>query len=179
MNSQVGSRGEDRVCLSGLFSHIKATNVCRCTLQPEFPHSAAPANRRKSDVYVFPADSIHHSHPCFRLRLPPWGPPHLHWAPQVSQPFVTSNIWWHVSAECGIHTTFNSLISVHQRRECRRCPTSPSLSCTPCTFWQLSLATWPLKVRAVVPGTVLQVVFTYKCLYKNQVVSAFIDIYCC
>lgn len=41
-----------------------------------------------------------------------------------------------------------SLILVHPSRECRRCPTSPSLSCTLCTSWRLSLATWPLKVRA-------------------------------
>lgn len=43
-----------------------------------------PSNLRKSHVYLFLTDSIHHSHPCFRLCLPPWGPPYLHWAPQVS-----------------------------------------------------------------------------------------------
>lgn len=56
-------------------------------------------------------------------------------------------IWRHVSVIIFYPLTF-SLISVRPSRECRRCLTSPSLSCTLCTSWRLSLATWPLKVRA-------------------------------
>lgn len=49
---------------------------------------------------------------------------------------------------CRMWQLCNFLISAHRRRECRRCPTSPSLSCTLCTFWPPSLATWLSKVRA-------------------------------
>lgn len=95
INSQVGSSGQNRVCMSGLFFNIKATNVefCRCTRLPEFPHLFWEVNPRKSRVCVFLTDGIHHSHLGFRLCLSPWSPPYLHWAPKVSHLSVACNIW--------------------------------------------------------------------------------------
>lgn len=92
-------------------------------------------------------DSIHCPYLGFCLCLPPWGPAHLHWAQQVGQLAVICNIWLHVSAEYYIHVIFTRLIAAQQRRGCRRCPTSPSWSCTPCTSSQLSSGTWPFTVR--------------------------------
>lgn len=106
------------------------------------------------------SDGLHHPHPGVRLCVPPRGPAHLHRAPQVSDPSFNRDIWYHSCAEFGILSTFISLILVQRRRGCSRCPTSPSSSCTPCISLQLSLAIWPLKVRAAVPGTVLEFVFT-------------------
>lgn len=55
---------------------------------------------------------------------------------------------WLEAYRCRMWQWLNFLISAHREQECRRCPTSPSLSCTLCTFWPPSLATWLSKVRA-------------------------------
>lgn len=55
---------------------------------------------------MFLADSVHYSHPRFRLRVPPRGPPHLHRAPEVSRP-PSPRICQRIGAERGSYATFS------------------------------------------------------------------------
>lgn len=92
-------------------------------------------------VHFF-TDGLHNPYFGFRFCLPPRGFAHLHRAAKVSpcKPVVFTTglcrMWLSF-----FFTTPKFLISVHQRRRCKRFPIFPSLLCTPCTFWLLCLAT--------------------------------------
>lgn len=96
MNSQVGGRQRgDPVRLLVLVS---------C---PDTRHSVPASDLLcQSHTFVFLADGVHHSHSRFRLRLSPGGPPHLHGAPQVSQPLSACDVCQRIAAECGSCATF-------------------------------------------------------------------------
>lgn len=134
MNSQVGSRGEDPVRLPGLVSRPYTRHSVPASGRSAITRFCVPCRRRTP----FPSLLLPS---CVTRRSSPS-------TPSSASESALVGPWCLSVHRCRTWQLRNFLISAHRRRECRRCPTSPSLSCTLCTFWPPSLATWLSKVRA-------------------------------